>query len=130
MTRRTRLHDLSHAQIGALLTMAANRQLPLRGTAAIHPTTIRAMVKLDLFRPNPIKRTATLTPSGFVLADLAVTLSREIAAAVAGLPARLLIEAKGWPDGGPEGEPQEADESAWDRLPPAVRADEPSSEPA
>lgn len=82
---RVHLCDLSHAQIGALL-LAHERPLQLR-PGGRHPGlqagTVNALVRFGLLRITS-QRVAELTPRGYALADLAITLSREIAAAVAG----------------------------------------------
>jgi hypothetical protein len=94
---RIRLKELSPAQISALLLGACGT---LRRTAGIWSVrgveghisdrTFNVMVRHGLFRTRAAagntQTVGDLTLQGYALADLAVTLSREISRALAGLP--------------------------------------------
>lgn len=107
MTRlRVHLHELSHTQVGALLTAFHG---PLRWTRGANPrrpcwrsertgtvidrATVRVLQRLGLMHEvaREGRPALELTPSGLRLADLAVSLSRQIAAGVVGLEARSFL---------------------------------------
>lgn len=101
-----RLLDLTHTQIGALLA-AYNRPLrwryPTRGSNAfwmpegldtrIERKCFDSLVQLGLMQQHGESKIGRLTPKGFALAEIAITLSRQIAAGVAGHDARSLLPA-------------------------------------
>lgn len=92
--RRIRLSSLTHGQLGALLFLAGHRgEVRLNaggGSNGIQARTFENLAKMDLIRITP-RRSAVFTPTGFALADKAITASRAIAAAIQGIDDRSFL---------------------------------------